>query len=145
MNNHEKKFILYGHSCQQNTVYVLSDRTGNRTWAVRSESERSPHWANVADSCGGRSKELTANPSIGQIMRASPSQWNPTPHPSWFEGCKADFWRGSGIVHQQPGHQCNQELYEQQSIRLWLSQHLPLEEPRTTSYRTPHSTLQWLP
>ena len=41
MNNDVQ--LLYGHSCQQNTVYDLSGRTGNRTWTVRSESERSPH------------------------------------------------------------------------------------------------------
>ena len=41
--------------------------------------------------------------------------------------------------------QCNQELWEWQSIRPWFSQHLPLEEPRTTSYRTPHNTPEWLP
>ena len=29
---------------------------------------------------------------------------------SGVEGCKADVSRGSGIVHQRPGHQCNQEL-----------------------------------
>ena len=35
----------------------------------------------TAPSCGGRSKELTANPSRRQRMRASPSHEDPTPHP----------------------------------------------------------------
>ena len=29
---------------------------------------------------------------------------------SCAEGCKVDVSRASGIVHQRPGHQCNQEL-----------------------------------
>ena len=35
----------------------------------------------TAPSCGGRSKELTANPGRRKRMRASPSQEDPTPHP----------------------------------------------------------------
>ena len=58
-NNHERS-SSYMDILVSRTLYVLSGRTGNRTWAVRSESERSPHWANVASTThSGDTPQLT--------------------------------------------------------------------------------------